>query len=142
MRTGNLKMILAGDHILVQPTSASINKDKWFEGRVHVVRKLEVGMKFDPSFPEPTPKTMYRVRFKLNRQPLQRQHLALDALFALPRILFPTSKHLAGLPTRATSATGLRVFNKLIANNPPQMQAVASILSLPPGSPPFAVFGP
>lgn len=109
---------------------------------MHVVRKQEVGLKFNKLFSAHTPASLYRVRFKLNRLPLRRQHQALDTAFAPARLLFPTAANNLNGPTRPPGGSGLTMFNSLIANNPPQMQAVASILRLPQGSPPFVVFGP
>jgi helicase MOV-10 len=78
------------------------------------------------------------VRFCLNRLPLRRMHAALQAGVADPRIFFPEKAQV--------SATGrfkaLTTFNRLIGSNPPQMLAVAAILTLPAGNPPFVVFGP
>lgn len=128
-----------GDGILVQPIGVDIDESKWFEGCVHVVRRAEVGMKFGRGFPDHSPSRLYRVRFTLNRYPLRRQHQALDTAFAPARLLFPTIGHIL---TGQSAQTALAVYNPLIATNPPQLQAIRAILRLPPGSPPFALFGP
>lgn len=129
-----------GDSILVQPHGTNVKQGKWFEGRVHVVRREEVGLKFNPSFHQGyNPSRLYRVRFKLNRYPFRRQHQALDTAFAPPRLLFP---RVADILLKRYPSARIDVHNPLIANNPAQLQAVGSIVSLPQGSPPFVVFGP
>lgn len=115
------------------------NTGRWFEGRVHVVRQAEVGLKFHSSFGW-SPYQRYTARFKLNRIPLRRQHQALDTVFDQPRVLFPEEEHLR--TTSRIPTGGIRVTNPHIATNVPQMQAVASIVKLPKGSLPFVVFGP
>ena len=97
-------------------------------------------MKFGHGFPGNASSSRYRVRFTLNRYPLRRQHQALDTAFAPARLLFPTTTHILNGNHRATLP--LVVHNRLIANNPAQLRAISSILSLPPGSPAFALFGP
>ncbi|KAI4522633.1 P-loop containing nucleoside triphosphate hydrolase protein [Schizophyllum commune Loenen D] len=129
--------VLLGDRILVRSNNDTAGK--WFEGRVHVVRQVEVGLKFHASFGW-TNDQRYIARFKLNRIPLRRQHQALDTVFDQPRALFPVAAHLASGPH--PSAAGLQTVNPLIATNAPQLQAVASIVKMPKGSLPFVVFGP
>ncbi|EEB90574.1 hypothetical protein MPER_11197, partial [Moniliophthora perniciosa FA553] len=129
--------VLVGDRILVQRNGSS--RGHWFEGGVHVVRREEVALKFHFSFPPGSPTDRYSVRFKLNRIPLRRQHHALDAVFTQDRVLFPSHAH---LPTVPFPPLGNRTFNALIATNARQMQAVTSIIRMPPGSVPFVIFGP
>ncbi|KAF8869389.1 AAA domain-containing protein [Infundibulicybe gibba] len=104
--------VLVGDRILVQ--AAGTTTGRWFEGHAHVVRKEEVGLRFHSSFSGWSAQQKYTVHFKLNRIPMQRQHQALDAAF-----------------------TQDRMHNPLIATNPPQIRAVQSIVSQPPGSVPL-----
>jgi helicase MOV-10 len=124
--------------VLVQPQGET----KWFEGYVHIVRRLEVGLRFDRTFRMTSPSQRFSVRFKLNRYPVRRQHQAMDTVFEQDRILFPTREHFYAVV--CPSALGVRrmIYNPNIANNGAQLQAVASILGLPAGSPPFCVFGP
>ncbi|KAI3612884.1 rna helicase [Moniliophthora roreri] len=129
--------VLVGDRILVQRNGSL--RGHWFEGGVHVVRREEVALKFHFSFPPGSPTDRYSVRFKLNRIPLRRQHHALDAVFTQDRVLFPSHVH---LPTVPFPPLGNRTFNALIATNARQMQAVTSIVRMPPGSVPFVIFGP
>ncbi|KAK1226927.1 hypothetical protein PQX77_010098 [Marasmius sp. AFHP31] len=133
----NRPSILVGDRILVQKHGSV--RGHWFEGGVHIVRKSEVGMKFDPSF-EANPDDLFLVRFKLNRYPLRRAHHAMDFAFAQDRVLFPAPEHLKEGPIPQGIMRGM--FNPAIGTNPRQLQAVASISRAPPGSVPFVLFGP
>lgn len=128
---------MTGDSVLVQPSEVA--NGKWFEGYVHVVEQLEVGLRFGHSFGRQDPNQRYNVRFRLNRLPLRRQHQALLSEFREDRVLFPTQAHAqAGRPFEYM---GL-IYNPLIEDNPPQLLAINSIVSQPPGSTPFIVFGP
>ncbi|KAF9484835.1 RNA helicase [Pholiota conissans] len=128
--------VLVGDRILVQERGAT--NGRWFEGHVHFVRQAEVGLCFHSTFSQHPDGHRFHVRFKLNRIPLRRQHQAMDHVFTEDRILFPEDIHLPKRPSRVA----LKLFNGLLSSNEPQLQAVASILSSPAGSPPFVVFGP
>lgn len=131
--------VIIGDRILVRPMSSS---GKWFEGFVHVVQLYEVGLRFNSSFSFFRGQK-YNIRFKLGRLPLRRQHQALDTVFHPPRVLFPSmwnAEHLEK-PSEEQEKK-MKMFNKMIGQNPPQLRAVTAIKLLPPGSPPFIVFGP
>ncbi|KAG1741528.1 RNA helicase [Suillus paluster] len=131
--------VLIGDRFLVQKHGAV--EGHWYEGNVHVVQQASVGLRFDRSFRGWSPQQRYTVRFKLNRIPMKRQHQALDTAFAFDKFLFPQRAHI--LPLGARPGMGPIIpFNSLIATNPPQLQAVTSILFQQPGSAPFIVFGP
>ena len=129
----------AGDRILVQKEGAP--PGEWYEGGVHVVRRDEVGLCFNRLFSGWTPQQRYNARFKLNRFPVRRQHQALDTAFSEERILFPTKTHIPG-GTYPRASVRFKVVNPLIAGNPPQLQAVISIMKLAPSSVPFIIFGP
>lgn len=129
-----------GDRILVQPHGSA--PGHWFEGGVHVVRKDEVGLRFHASFRGWYKEKRYNVAFKLNRYPVRRQHQALDTAFSQDRILFPMTTHLPRRPYPRPAVARLVCFNPLIASNPPQLQAVVSIVKRAPGAVPFVVFGP
>jgi helicase MOV-10 len=117
--------------------------DRWFEGYVHIIRRDEVGLCFHTNFGRTfSPKATYRVRFKLNRIPVRRQHMAMDTAFNEGRVLFPQVDHLLTSPIETQKTFPIKVVNPLIDENPPQLQAVISILSSRPGSPPFVIFGP
>lgn len=113
----------------------------WYEGHVHFVRQASVGLQFDMSFRGWSAQQRYTVRFKLNRIPIQRQHQALDTAFACDKFLFPQRAHILQLVARP-GVIPIKPFNPLIATNPPQLQAVTSIVLQQPGSAPFVVFGP
>jgi helicase MOV-10 len=131
--------VLSGDRVLVQKHGAV--EGHWYEGHVHFVRQASVGLRFDRSFHGWSQQQRYTVRFKLNRIPMRRQHQALDTAFASDNFLFPRKAHI--LPLASRPGVGpIMPFNSLIATNPPQLQAVTSILLQQPGSAPFAVFGP
>jgi helicase MOV-10 len=115
---------------------------RWFEGRVHVVRKEDVGLRFHMSFTGWTRSQRYKIRFKLNRVPLRRQHQALAMAFSPDRLLFPEEDHILDRNYRLQADVRLRPYNRFIGNNPLQLQAVISIAYQQPGSLPFAVFGP
>src|SRR5262249_967020 len=110
---------------------------RWFEGKVHIVHKEEVGLQFGKSFLE---SQTFRVRFKLNRIPLRRQHQAMDMPSPQDRLLFPTSTHLS--QKQNVAPDNISYNNPLLGTNPAQKQAVSCILRQVPGSIPFVVFGP
>jgi helicase MOV-10 len=130
----HIDSIQQGDSILVQEQNT--NSDKWFEGHVHSIRKTEIGLHFHTSFHEFNKGKWFHVCFKLNQLPIWRQHQALDSAFFQDRILFPEVAHLPRGPIRTSANTCLILFNPLITENEPQIQAVISILSLQPGPPP------
>ncbi|TCD60518.1 hypothetical protein EIP91_009945 [Steccherinum ochraceum] len=137
----NRPSVLVGDQILVQRVGGS-EKGRWFEGHVHFVRQASVGLRFHESFRGHSVSHKYNVRFKLNRIPLRREHEALSSAFNPERILFPKPGQVL-LPTAPSPNVILpHIINPLIAENAPQLQAVASICALPAGSAPFIVFGP
>jgi len=84
----------------------------------------------------------FSVRFRLNRYPIRRQHQAMDTVFEQNRVLFPTMEHLRAVTRPSILGVQRVIYNPDIASNRAQLQAVASILGLPAGSPPFCVFGP
>lgn len=128
--------VITGDSILVQRHGS--DRGKWFEGRVHFVRREEVGLKFHYSFPSAERGQLYNVRFKLNRFPLRRQHQALVTAFTPERIFFPIRPHIFAKPRN----TPFSLYNSNLANNAPQLDAMTSIVKSSPGSVPFIVFGP
>ena len=126
----------SGDRILVQKQGET--QGHWFEGRVHVLRKEEVGLRFHGSFGWSAAQR-YNVRFKLNRIPMRRQHQAMDSVFAQVRVLFPSENQ---MPRTPYTRTRLQLVNPLLATNTPQCQAVNAIMHQTPGSVPFVIFGP
>ncbi|CAA7269336.1 unnamed protein product [Cyclocybe aegerita] len=132
--------VLVGDRIFVQEQGAT--DGRWFEGHVHVLRQAEVGLRFHGSFGRYSEGRHFHVRFKLNRIPVRRQHQAMDTAFTEERVLFPLNGHFSSAHVPNPCDASLNLYNKLIGGNPPQLQAVVSIVSSPRGSPPFVVFGP
>ncbi|KAJ7931319.1 RNA helicase [Mycena leptocephala] len=108
--------VLVGDCILVQKHGST--HGHWFGGGVHVVRKEEVGLKFNKSFRATLTDRFNRMR-------------ALPSAFHVPKTPYPTQ-----------ASARLKMFNPLIATNAPQLQAVVSIVKRQPGSVPFVIFGP
>lgn len=132
---------IIGDRILVQEQGSS--NGRWFEGHVHIVHQAEVGLCFHSNFSKYyEPSKHFHVRFKLNRVPARRQHQALDSAFAQSRVFFPSQADFDYLVARRLAEVPLRLFNRLIETNEPQLQAVAGVLAMQPGSMPFIVFGP
>ncbi|KAJ3555412.1 hypothetical protein NM688_g2589 [Phlebia brevispora] len=120
--------VLVGDRIFIQPAGSDVDKGKWFEGCVHVVRRESVGMKLNRAFADAyTPQRLYRARFKLNRVSCSPTASA----FPPGQQRIPTTDHVRG-----------RLYNKLIAQNAAQLHAVASIVNLPLGWLTFILFGP
>jgi helicase MOV-10 len=114
----------------------------WYEGGVHVVRQSQVGLRFSGSFRGHTSSSLYEVHFKLNRYPIRRQHQAMDTAWTESRVLFPEDEHIRGRLRPDPDRHPLRLYNRLIGTNPPQLQAVTSIVRQESGSVPFVVFGP
>ncbi|KDQ06708.1 hypothetical protein BOTBODRAFT_244447 [Botryobasidium botryosum FD-172 SS1] len=113
-----------------------------YGGVVHVVEDLDVGLRFHGSFRN-SPGQLFHIQFSLHRVPLRRMHQALSLPDHSSRLLFPTVEQV--LRSAAPSMDQFRSFplyNRAIAGNLPQAQAVASIITQPTGSAPFIVFGP
>ena len=122
----------------MQPHGAS--PGLWYEGFVHVVHEKEVGLKFNKLFKT---SQAYHVRFKLSRITLMRQHHALDTKNQQDRILFPTTANSSAISRReGANKRKFSYHNSNIVNNEQQQLAIRSIVRLPPGSPPFILFGP
>ncbi|KZV82088.1 P-loop containing nucleoside triphosphate hydrolase protein [Exidia glandulosa HHB12029] len=127
--------VIVGDSIRAR---ASGTKDRWFQGRVFAVLLDEVKVKFHGSFDEAIAANA-DVQFELNRLPLRRMHQAIDVQLPSTRILFPAEAHIQGTGDPGSLP---QPCNRKIAGNEQQLHAVARITNMPPGSPPFVVFGP
>ncbi|RXW19457.1 hypothetical protein EST38_g6387 [Candolleomyces aberdarensis] len=140
----NRPSVLVGDFILVSHADSSVplEQREWFEGRVHDVRMNDVVLRFGDNF------NIYRgnkfdVRFVLNRLPFRRMHHALVNKFKPSRILFPSSRDVNGMQKVTTQQISeLRLHNRELQTDEEQMETVAAVLNLRPGSVPFVVFGP
>ncbi|KIM34474.1 hypothetical protein M408DRAFT_325870 [Serendipita vermifera MAFF 305830] len=131
--------LIVGDQILVQHHRSA--RSNWWRGYVHEVQLDRVGLRFHVNF-KPLKGQKFDVRFELNRLTLRRMHQGLDVGGQSPRILFPQDAHVQNHKPLDSTIRSLNPFNRYIGQNDPQMIAVAAIRDLPPGSPPFVVFGP
>ncbi|KAJ3979873.1 RNA helicase [Lentinula detonsa] len=132
--------VLVGDFILVRQEHAT--DQTWFQGRVHQVYENYVSLRFDDSFSTYRGNS-FEVRFVLNRLSLRRMHAALVNRNNPARLLFPGPEHIRNM--RRTSfelIDKITPINRVIGQDPEQLQAVAAIVNMPPGSPPFVIFGP
>ena len=130
--------MLIGDEILVQSVRAS-QEGKWFSGFVHTIERDEVGLRFGRGFHGLNLNERFYVRFRYNRIVSRREHHAIKATPPVPRLHFPLLTH---VKPQLAPQRELVAYNPDIETNPAQKQAVSSILKLPPGSPPFVVYGP
>ncbi|KAF5356601.1 hypothetical protein D9758_008284 [Tetrapyrgos nigripes] len=134
--------VLVGDFILVRPTRSA---DKsWFQGRVHRVDETKVSLRFGDEF-STYKGTSFDVRFVLNRLSLRRMHEAVANNNNPSRFLFPGPEHVAMSNMRRVTQQEMDdivPINRLVGSDAEQLEVVAAIVNIPPGSPPFVVFGP
>ncbi|KAG8911322.1 hypothetical protein FRC01_005776 [Tulasnella sp. 417] len=134
--------VVIGDSVLVKFTGSRSNK--WFRGFAHGIQLSHVMLGLHSSF-SPSPSQRIDVEFELNRLLIQRQHLAVSSKYQEREVLFPSYsdvlRHGLAVPSR-DYIYGITVFDKRVGTNPPQLQAVAAITRLPPGTVPFVIFGP
>lgn len=131
--------VLVGDSVHL---SLQRNPNQWYEGRVHVVREKEVGLRFHARFAYQEGE-LCEARFTVPRIPLRRMHLAINSEFSPDRVFFPDSNHISGLCRPSVQALEqINTFNPLVASNPPQLEAVAAIVNRPAGAVPFVIWGP
>ncbi|KAJ7636868.1 P-loop containing nucleoside triphosphate hydrolase protein [Roridomyces roridus] len=132
--------VVVGDFILVRLTETPDGPQ--YEGRVHQVHENHVSLRFDDRF-STYKGTKFDVNFTLNRLPHRRMHQALTNNFKESRIFFPRGEHLIRKwRVLKKEKETITVFNRLIAQDPEQLDAVAAIVHQPRGSPPHIVFGP
>jgi helicase MOV-10 len=129
--------VLRGDAMLVRPSGSD---DKPFEGFVHEIKDTSVDLHFNKNF-KSAPGKKYEVHFQLNRLVFRRMHQALGRTEFSDRVSFPSRSAALRALTSAQVAQ-IQPLNVDIRSNEPQRRAVASIVSMPPGSDPFIVFGP
>lgn len=130
--------VLIGDEILVQPGEAT-HGGRWYSGFVHVIERDEVGLRFGRGFRVSGPDQRFYVRFKYNRIVSRREQQAIKAAAPVHRLQFPVLAH---IKPQTILQEEIVTYNQDIETNPAQKRAVSSIVRLPPGSPPFIVFGP
>jgi len=111
-------------------------------GRVHKVDETKVSLRFGDEF-STYKGTSFDVRFVLNRLTLRRMHDAITNNNNPTRFLFPGPEHIAGM-RRVTQAQMDEIvpINRSRGSDEEQLETVTSIVNMPPGSPPFVVFGP
>ncbi|KAH7327649.1 P-loop containing nucleoside triphosphate hydrolase protein [Rhizoctonia solani] len=134
--------VIVGDKIKVRPHTG--NSDQvWFRGVVREAEATAVRVVFNRSFPH-TPGTLYDVRFFLNSVPFRRIIQALNMDTKRPEVLFPQVNDITGLPIPAQNLEHpeIELYNNTIGANVEQRSAITRVIQLPPGSPPFIIFGP
>lgn len=138
--------VLVGDRFLIRKCGAQ--DDKWHEGVVHRVYVTHVSLHLSSKFSlHRHPSKKVDVRFQLNCMPLRREHHAVAAptVPSPRRILFPGEIDTVGLG-RASSANVEDVKTNLVdqslADDEEQLETIAAIVNMPPGSVPFIVYGP
>ncbi|TFY71297.1 hypothetical protein EVG20_g1690 [Dentipellis fragilis] len=138
---------MVGDYVLLDDCFS----DMCYEGRVHARRQLynnrtnrhEITLVL--RMPEAFTihhGSIFNLRFKLNRIPLQRAHHALAQPCHLRRLLFPTRSDEPNEPRTAVDREELELYNRAVENDDQQLQAVLEILQRPRGNVPLIIFGP
>ena len=111
-------------------------------GHVDKIVNTNLYLHFHPTFKNRSDK-LYDVSFYLHRLSLRRMHQALSVGRNGDKLLFPSNGNAAPLATPSNLMVASIVpINGSIQSNWPQKLAVASIVTRPPGSIPFIVFGP
>ncbi|CAE6366471.1 unnamed protein product [Rhizoctonia solani] len=133
--------VLKGDRIKIHPHSEPENV--WFRGIVRAVEGTTVLLSLHRSFPYDA-EGLYDVQFSLNPIPFWRMIEALDVKEKRSNILFPRVEDMGGMTSvaQATEEQDMVLYNPILGTNLEQRKAVIQITRLPPGSPPFVVFGP
>ncbi|XP_062514380.1 putative helicase MOV-10 [Corticium candelabrum] len=137
----NRPSLLKGDHILA--TCESHHHE--YKGYVHRVEKEEVWLKFDRMFHRQFIRGQkYDIRFTFNRLPLRLQHRALDiSNKTLPReLLFPTITASSKPVLWNPKTKPLTFYDRDVASNREQSQAVEMIVSGYSRPAPYLIFGP
>jgi helicase MOV-10 len=133
--------VLKGDRIKLHPHS--VGDGVWFKGIVQEVRAASVLIMFHNSFPY-EPSALYDVQFVLNPVPFRRMLQALKVHPKRPDVLFPRPDDMRANHDTAQPSNDheMELYNHLLNSNAEQLQAVKKVTELPPGSPPFIIFGP
>ncbi|KAF8761296.1 P-loop containing nucleoside triphosphate hydrolase protein, partial [Rhizoctonia solani] len=98
---------------------------------------------FNRRFPH-APGALYDVQFVLNPVPFQRMIQALNVTPKRLEILFPQVEDVtaSSIAVQNLEEPEIELYNHIISSNYEQYNAVSKVVGLPPGSPPFIVFGP
>ncbi|KAH7327647.1 AAA domain-containing protein [Rhizoctonia solani] len=133
--------VIVGDRIHVHPHSAP--EKVWYRGIVHEIETGTVLVAFNKAFPH-NPGALYDVQFVLNPVPFKRMIQALSLDTKRREVLFPQVEDVtaASFETQNLDETEMELYNEIIGSNEEQRHAINKVVHLPPGSPPYIVFGP
>ncbi|KAG8686305.1 hypothetical protein FRC11_009171 [Ceratobasidium sp. 423] len=135
--------VIVGDNIKVHPHSEP--EKVWYRGVVREVETITVLIAFNEKFPH-APGALYDVQFVLNPVPFKRMIQALGVKPKRPEVLFPQVEDVtaSSIATQNLegSAAEMELYNNIIGANEEQRNAILKVVRLPPGSPPFIIFGP
>ncbi|PIK58790.1 putative helicase MOV-10 [Apostichopus japonicus] len=142
----NRPSVLRGDHLYATHSDGS--RDKSYRGYVHHIEQEVVSLSFHADLVHSfIDKMKFDIQFTFSRFPLKLQHFAVGSemmdMDEMKAILFPTPKELQGTdPEELQTLRQRQLFNRTLASNTEQVQAIYHILrgsSLPA---PYLVFGP
>ncbi|KAG8729320.1 hypothetical protein FRC11_009061 [Ceratobasidium sp. 423] len=133
--------VLKGDDIKIHPHSKPDNV--WFRGIVRSTEESTILISLHRDFPYDLA-ARYDVQFVLNPVSFRRMIQALEMPEKRPNILFPRVEDMEGMSNVAQNPDEQDIIlcNHIIGSNAEQRNAVRQVIRLPPGSPPFIVFGP
>ncbi|CAE6369801.1 unnamed protein product [Rhizoctonia solani] len=133
--------VIVGDKIKIHPHS---EPDKvWYMGLVCEIETTTVLVAFNRRFPH-TPGALYDIQFVLNPVPFKRMIQALNMTPKRPEVLFPQVEDVtrSSISAQNLEDAEIELYNHIIGSNEEQYNAITKVIRLPPGSPPFIVFGP
>ncbi|CAE6373749.1 unnamed protein product [Rhizoctonia solani] len=133
--------VIVGDRIKLHPHSEP--EKVWYMGIVREIETTTVLVAFNRRFPH-APGALYDVQFVLNPVPFQRMIQALNVTPKRLEILFPQVEDVtaSSIAVQNLEEPEIELYNHIISSNYEQYNAVSKVVGLPPGSPPFIVFGP
>ncbi|KAG8705367.1 hypothetical protein FRC11_009093 [Ceratobasidium sp. 423] len=133
--------VIERDSIKIHPHSEP--EKVWYKGIVVEVGTTDVLVAFNKRFPH-SPGALYDVQFVLNPVPFQRMIQALAMNTKRRKILFPQVGDVTASPitTQHSEEPEIELYNRIIGSNEEQRNAITRVIRLPPGSPPFIIFGP
>ncbi|CAE6495202.1 unnamed protein product [Rhizoctonia solani] len=133
--------VIERDRIKIHPHSEP--EKVWYKGIVIDVGTTDVLVTFHKKFPH-SPGALYDVQFVLNPVPFQRMIEALAMNTKRPEILFPRVEDIttSSIATQHLEGPEIELYNPVIGSNEEQRNAITRVIRLPPGSPPFIIFGP